>query len=237
VNRVLLRYGGSFAVVAMITIGAAAIREAYRPPSTVVADGHVLGAGIRHSTAMEGASTAEPGLPTTTTAPPPPPAPPAPDPPPPPAAAPAPHRSSPAPAPKPAPPPAPAPAPPPPPPVGDAGGAAHLQSLLNSYRTSHGVAALAAAADARSKAQAHAEDMAGQQRLYHDNLASGLNDDWYTVGENVGEGGSIDSINQAFINSSEHRSNMVDPSFNYVGVGVAQDANGRYWVCEVFVGR
>jgi len=121
--------------------------------------------------------------------------------------------------------------------VADSGGASYLKSLLNGYRSSNGLSALATASDAQAKAQAHAEEMASSGQLYHSNLASGLNDDWWKLGENVGMGGSINGIHDWFVNSGEHRSNMLDPAFNYVGVGVAQDGNGTYWVVEVFVAR
>jgi uncharacterized protein YkwD len=109
--------------------------------------------------------------------------------------------------------------------------------LLNAYRTSHGVPALAPASDAQAKAQSHAQAMANSHSLYHSNLTSGISPCWFILGENIGEGPSIDSIEAALVASTPHRTNMLDGRFNQVGVGVAQSADGLFWITEDFVGR
>jgi len=43
---------------------------------------------------------------------------------------------------------------------------------------------------------------------------------WRSIGENVGMGPSVDSIQQAFINSPEHYRNIMDGAFSVVGIGV-----------------
>src|SRR5262245_9672806 len=118
------------------------------------------------------------------------------------------------------------------PPGGQAG---QLFNMLNAYRTSHGVPALAPASDAMAKAQAHSQAMASSHSLFHSSLTQGITPGWFVLGENIGEGPSIDSIEAALIASSPHRANMLDRRFNQVGVG--QSADGLLWITEDFVGR
>jgi hypothetical protein len=57
--------------------------------------------------------------------------------------------------------------------------------------------------------------------------------DWLVVGENVGVGGTVTAINEAFNASPSHQSNITG-GYNVVGVGVVQSA-GRVWVTVDFV--
>jgi uncharacterized protein YkwD len=59
---------------------------------------------------------------------------------------------------------------------------------------------------------------------------------WVTLGENVGVGGSVSSLQRAFMNSSGHRHNILNSSYRYVGID-ARRRNGRLWVTVIFEGR
>lgn len=110
------------------------------------------------------------------------------------------------------------------------------QDLINSSRSQNGRAAVEFQVDLWYKAQAWSDKMAAEQRLYHSNLADGLGHlAWRKLGENVGYGGSISSIHNAFLGSTGHRANILDPAFNYAAVGVAKDSRGRFWVTQVFM--
>lgn len=37
-----------------------------------------------------------------------------------------------------------------------------------------------------------------------------------------------------FTNSPEHYQNLVGPDYNYIGIGIAQDAEGRWIICQLF---
>jgi uncharacterized protein YkwD len=117
------------------------------------------------------------------------------------------------------------------------GDATHLLNLLNGYRAAHGLPALASVSDAVDKAQAQAQAMAAQHRLFHSNLSSGITPGWRTIGENVGDGGSVDIVHNLLVNSAPHRANMLNPAFNQVGVAVVRTSDGLVWVAEEFVGR
>jgi len=129
--------------------------------------------------------------------------------------------------------PAPAPAP-----ANDGSAASQLLSLVNRFRAAHGLPALSSASDAMAKAQQHARDMAAQGRIYHSSsMSSGISGGWTALGENVGMGSSVSQIESMFEGSSQHRANLLNPSFNQIGVGVAQGSDGALYVTEFFVGR
>lgn len=137
--------------------------------------------------------------------------------------------------------PEPAPAPPPEPDAQPAGPrspeAARAWELLNSYRRDNGLPTLATAADAMSKAQAHAEHMAAEGRLSHSpSLFGGLDDGWTMVVENVGSGSSVDHAHSLFVADEPHRRNMLNADATAGGVGVAFGADGTVYVVQILVG-
>jgi hypothetical protein len=105
---------------------------------------------------------------------------------------------------------------------------------INSARASSGLPPLAVASDLVAIARQHSQDMASQQRLYHNPNLTTQVQNWQSVGENVGYGPSVDAIHNAFMNSTEHRDNILDPSYTQVGVGTVTDSNGVIWVTEDF---
>jgi len=105
---------------------------------------------------------------------------------------------------------------------------------INSIRASRGLGTLAVDGQLTAVARSWSQHMAADGTLQHNpNLGSQVSG-WRTLGENVGTGPSDDSIEAAFENSPHHFENMVDPNYNYIGVGVVQDSNGTYWVTEDF---
>lgn len=111
----------------------------------------------------------------------------------------------------------------------------HLYASINSERTARGLGALARDPLAQSAAQAQADRMAAQGRMYHStNLAGSFpRRSWVKLGENVGFGPEVGSIHVALTRSAAHMANMLG-DYDKVGVGVAQ-ADGRTYVSEVFV--
>jgi uncharacterized protein YkwD len=60
---------------------------------------------------------------------------------------------------------------------------------------------------------------------------------WSTWGENVGvTGGSIGDLQQAFMQSTDHRRNILNKSFRRVAVGTYRDDSGLLWVTVFFYG-
>src|SRR4051812_37330181 len=105
---------------------------------------------------------------------------------------------------------------------------------MNAARQANGLAPYAVASDLSSIARQHSAEMASRQSLYHNPSLTSQVTNWQAVGENVGEGPTVSDIHTAFMNSPEHRANILDHDFTQVGVGVSVDKNGMVWVTEDF---
>ncbi|MFA5787825.1 MAG: CAP domain-containing protein [Actinomycetota bacterium] len=107
-------------------------------------------------------------------------------------------------------------------------------SGVNQARAAKGVHALVVADDLVEVARRHSAEMAAKGTIYHNpNLATDVSN-WQVVGENVGMGPTVESINQAFIDSPKHYANYVDTAYTQLGVGVVIDSDGRIFVTQVF---
>src|SRR4051812_40725908 len=104
----------------------------------------------------------------------------------------------------------------------DAGGdEAAFISDTNAARAAAGVAPLAVDSRLTAIARSWAATMAAGGRIWHNpDLASQAPSNWRVLGENVGVGGTEPAVQQAFINSPHHYTNIVDPRFTTVGIGV-----------------
>jgi uncharacterized protein YkwD len=115
----------------------------------------------------------------------------------------------------------------------DASVEAQFVAKINASRAGAGLSAYVVRADLADVAQAQARRMAAQNRLYHNpNLATDVRN-YRWAGENVGYGPGVDVLHQAFLNSPDHRANILDHDFTEVGLGAVW-SSGRLWVAEVF---
>jgi hypothetical protein len=105
---------------------------------------------------------------------------------------------------------------------------------INSLRAGQGAGQLQVHSVLTAKAQAWAAHMAATGCLCHSNLTDGITVGWSKLGENVGRGPSVASLQAAFTASPEHFANMIDKRFQWVGIGVAY-GGGQMWVAEVFM--
>ena len=105
---------------------------------------------------------------------------------------------------------------------------------LNADRRANRLSALATQADAQKKAQAWAEKLARENKLYHSTLPDGIKVRWCSIGENVGYGGSVAAIEDAYMASAGHRANILSTKWNGVGVGYARNGN-RVYTVQVFI--
>jgi uncharacterized protein YkwD len=142
--------------------------------------------------------------------------------------------------------PAPPPPPPPPPAPPGVGGAAGVQfSLVNQDRAANGVAALAYSASLARVAQYRAQDMLNRNYFSHYDPATGqlafvqLLHLWgipyTTAGENIAwsTDPSMAAINTMFMNSPDHRANILKAAYHRMGIGVASNG-AKVMVVEVF---
>ena len=110
-----------------------------------------------------------------------------------------------------------------------------VQQQINISRAANHVAYVFDYSAADTKAQAWAEHLASQGSLSHSNLTDGYQyGTWCHLGENVGMGPSLASLQSAFMNSAPHRANILNSVFDHVGTGVAQKG-GMYYVVQEFV--
>jgi len=108
---------------------------------------------------------------------------------------------------------------------------------INATRTAAGVAPLTMNAGLSSIARGHSEQMASAGVLSHNaNLPNQAPAGWVALGENVGAGPSCPAVTQLINNDPQHRTNILDPLYNTVGVGVVDTAAGTIYVTEDFLG-
>lgn len=119
-------------------------------------------------------------------------------------------------------------------PVATASTESDFVSRTNGARASRGLPSYAVSYDLISVARRQAARMAAAHRLYHNpNLGSEVGN-WSALAENVGRGGDVASIQSAFMNSPEHRANILSTRYTQVGIGTARGSDGQIYVSEVF---
>ena len=117
-------------------------------------------------------------------------------------------------------------------PAEDAGTAAWL---VNQSRAEYGLHRLMPDRELQILANRQANRMAANGYIYHSgDLGGQLSWGWQAWAENVGYGPSVNWVHGAFMNSGYHSANILDPSYNYVGVGVAYGSDGNVYVAQVF---
>lgn len=75
--------------------------------------------------------------------------------------------------------------------------------------------------------------MVKKRRLHHSSNLGSRVTHWKLLGENVGYGGTVRSLHNAFMRSAPHKKNILRRGFRYVGVGT-KVAHGYLWVTVVF---
>jgi uncharacterized protein YkwD len=113
---------------------------------------------------------------------------------------------------------------------------AQMRQLINQERTERGKGALAMNDRMAGIAERHSRDMAEAGTIYHNgHLGSDLRfADASGWGENVGMGGSVSRLHGLFMDSAPHRKNVLNGTFDRLGVGVVK-RDGTTYVTVVFV--
>lgn len=118
----------------------------------------------------------------------------------------------------------------------DSGSEQAFLSAINSTRSSAGLSPLRMDGGLQAHARKHTADMIAAGEIYHsssDELRSAAGSGWEKLGENVGRGGNVSSLHQAFLDSPSHRANILG-DYNYVGIGT-DTASGVLYVTVVFM--
>jgi hypothetical protein len=106
---------------------------------------------------------------------------------------------------------------------------------INALRASKGLPSLQVDAQLTGIGRSWSIHMANANGISHNpNLAGQVTSNWQKLGENVGVGGDVQSLFDAFVASPEHYRNLVDPDFRFIGVGVVY-GNGRLWTSHEFM--
>lgn len=109
-----------------------------------------------------------------------------------------------------------------------------LVNLLNAERAERGLPTLQVHPDLVEGAEFQANFIANAGELSHNDNLGSVTDGWKMIGENVGVGGSADAIHQAFMNSTGHKDNILNGTYDHVGVAVVSKG-GKLWAAEVFM--
>jgi uncharacterized protein YkwD len=123
--------------------------------------------------------------------------------------------------------------------------AQQIVDLTNQQRAANGLAPLAVSARLTQEAQLQANQMASLRDMDH-NLPSaqyptlqsrasavGYNYSW--LGENIAFNyPDPQSVVTAWMNSAEHRANILEPNYTEIGVAIALDANGLPYIAQEF---
>ncbi|MCA1682902.1 MAG: CAP domain-containing protein, partial [Actinobacteria bacterium] len=109
----------------------------------------------------------------------------------------------------------------------------NLLALTNRARASVGAPALTLDAGISSVARSWAQNMAAQGGISHNPDLGSLLDGWLRLAENVGVGATIAQVHDALLASPSHYTNLSNPVYTLVGIGVVS-SGGRVYVVENF---
>lgn len=118
-------------------------------------------------------------------------------------------------------------------------------NLINEQRTKNGLAALKLDTEVLKVARIKAQDMVDNNYFSHTSPTYGspfemLNSfkiTYRTAGENIAGNSSNSAAVTAWMNSSGHRANILNSSYNYTGIGVvASKKYGKIYI-QMFIGK
>ena len=118
-------------------------------------------------------------------------------------------------------------------------------NLINQQRTNNGLSALKEDNEVQRVARIKAEDMVTNNYFSHTSPTYGSPFDmlksfkisYKTAGENIAANSSNSGAVNAWMNSSGHKANILNSSFNYTGIGVDNSSKyGKIFV-QMFIGK
>ncbi len=118
-------------------------------------------------------------------------------------------------------------------------------NLINEQRTQNGLSALKIDSEVQNVVRIKAQDMVNNNYFSHTSPTYGspfemLNSfkvSYKTAGENIAGNSSNSAAVTAWMNSSGHKANILNSSFNYTGVGVVNGSKyGKIYV-QMFIGK
>jgi uncharacterized protein YkwD len=114
-----------------------------------------------------------------------------------------------------------------------------MKRATNHSRVNHDVRRVWLDQTLSDIARRHSLAMARQGSLFHTNDPASVylkGKNWHYWGENVGvTGGTVAGLEQAFMDSTPHRVNILNRTFRHVAIGAVR-ADGLLWVTVFFWG-
>lgn len=104
--------------------------------------------------------------------------------------------------------------------------------MINEVRSGAALPALDMSDRLSDVARRHSRQMAAQGELFHSDLERLLGQGTSFLGENVGYGGSLEQLRDAFMASPPHAHNILG-SFQRTGVGMIRQ-DGTIWITQIF---
>ena len=117
--------------------------------------------------------------------------------------------------------------------------------LINKQRTANGLATLKIDEEVQRVARIKAQDMVNNNYFAHEsptygtpfNMLKNFGIKYNTAGENIAGNSSNSGAVNAWMNSSGHKANILNSSFNYTGIGVvSSNKYGKIYV-QMFIGK
>lgn len=118
-------------------------------------------------------------------------------------------------------------------------------NLINKQRTANGLSALKVDNEVQRVAKIKAQDMVNNNYFSHNSPTYGspfemlqsFKVSYKTAGENIAGNSSNSGAVNAWMNSSGHKANILNGSFNYTGIGVVSSPKyGKVYV-QMFIGK
>lgn len=118
-------------------------------------------------------------------------------------------------------------------------------NLINKQRTNNGLSPLKIDSEVQNVARVKAQDMIDNNYFSHNSPIYGSPFDmlksykvsYKTAGENIAGNSSNTAAVNAWMNSSGHKANILNSSFNYTGIGVIKGSKyGKIYV-QIFIGK
>ena len=117
--------------------------------------------------------------------------------------------------------------------------------MINEQRTSNGLQALKIDKEVQNVARIKAKDMVQNNYFSHNsptygtpfNMLNSFKVSYKSAGENLAGNSSNSGAVDAWMNSSGHRANILNSSYNYTGIGVVNGSQyGKIYV-QMFIGK
>jgi uncharacterized protein YkwD len=114
-----------------------------------------------------------------------------------------------------------------------------MLAMVNGARASEGLPNVQRDERLDRIARDQAEMMRERRTLSHDASGAGMGERLSAVplrvaGENGAHATDLSRAHRALWRSPSHRENLLHPAFELVGIGIAPDADGSLWVCQIF---